>query len=254
MGELYNFGNLKPATMKKLIFFSFIIMITASGCRDIFGKRIRGNGHVTTESRSISSFHSVDVSGAINVYVKYDSVSSVKVETDENLQEYIDVHNDNGNLRIHEADNVNLRSSSSIKVYVAGPDFKRFEASGACDIISENRVNSSEGIAIDLSGASNVNLDLKAPKVSVDLSGAGSIKLKGETKDLSVDGSGSTEIRCFDLLAENVKVEISGAGDADVYASVKLDVQVSGAGTVRYKGSPSINQNISGAGSVKKVE
>lgn len=254
MGELYNFDKLKQAAMKKLIFFSFIILLTASGCREMFGKRVRGNGHITTETRSSSSFHSVDVSGAIDIYVRYDSVSSIKVEADENLHEYIDVHNDNGKLHIHEADNVNLRTTRGIKVYVAGPDFKRFEASGACNIISENRVNSSDGLQIDLSGASDVNMDLKAPKVNVELSGAGSIKLKGETKDLSVDGSGSTDIKCFDLMAENVKIEISGAGDADVYASVKLDVRVSGAGSVRYKGNPSINQNISGAGSVKKVD
>ena len=55
-------------------------------------------------------------------------------------------------------------------------------------------------------------------------------------------------------MAENVKVEISGAGDADVYASVKLYVRASGAGSVIYKGNPGINQSISGAGSVKKVD
>lgn len=240
--------------MKKIFFFLLILLITASGCRDIFGKRIRGNGHVTTESRNISSFHSVDVSGAINVYVKYDSVSSVKVEADENLLEYIEVHNEDGTLHIHEADRVNLKPSRSIKVHVAGPDFKRFEASGACDIISENRVNGSEGILIDLSGASNIKMELKSPKVDAELSGAGKIELKGETKDFKVDGSGSTNIKCFELMAENVEVKISGAGDADVFASVKLDVRVSGAGSVRYKGDASVSQNISGAGSVKKVD
>jgi len=33
-------------------------------------------------------------------------------------------------------------------------------------------------------------------------------------------------------------VDISGAGTAEVYASVKLDAQVSGAGDVNYKGMP----------------
>ena len=44
------------------------------------------------------------------------------------------------------------------------------------------------------------------------------------------------------------------AGDAEVYASVKLDVSVSGAGNVRYKGNAVVNKSVSGAGSVKKVE
>ncbi|MBL0130494.1 MAG: DUF2807 domain-containing protein [Chitinophagaceae bacterium] len=76
----------------------------------------------------------------------------------------------------------------------------------------------------------------------------------GDTKDFSVQGSGSTDINCFELFAENTKVELSGAGDAEVFASVKLDVHVSGAADVKYKGNANVSQEVSGAGSVKKVE
>jgi hypothetical protein len=254
MGKLFTFGIHKPTSMKKILFGTIIILITASGCREVFGKRIRGNGHIQNESRATSSFNSVDVSGAIDIYVKQDSVSSVKVEADENLLQYVDVHNENGTLHIHESEGINLKPTRGIKVYVSGPEFRRFEASGACNIFSENKVSGAEAIDIDLSGASDVRMELKAPKVHAQLTGAGTIALKGETKDFSVDGSGSTDIKCFELMAETVDVEISGAGDADVFASVRLDVRVSGAGSVRYKGNANVNQRVSGAGSVKKVE
>jgi hypothetical protein len=56
-------------------------------------------------------------------------------------------------------------------------------------------------------------------------------------------------------MAENTKVDISGAGSAEVFASVKLDAHVSGAGKVRYKGdAANVQQQVSGAGSVKKAE
>ncbi|MCP2936704.1 DUF2807 domain-containing protein, partial [Salmonella enterica subsp. enterica serovar Typhimurium] len=65
----------------------------------------------------------------------------------------------------------------------------------------------------------------------------------------------ASDAKCFDLKSENTKVEISGAGDAEVFASVQLDARVSGAGSVKYKGNAaSVNQKVSGAGSVKKVE
>jgi len=240
--------------MKKIFFVAIIILFTASGCRDIFGRRIRGNGHIQTETRTTSSFNGVDVSGAINIYVLQDSLNSVKVESDENLLQYVEVYNEGNTLKIHQREGVNLKPSREIKVYVSGPDFKRFEASGACNIYSENKVAGKDGIEIDLSGASDVKMDLKSPKVDAELSGAGTINLKGETKDFTVKGSGSTDIKCFDLMAENVEVRITGAGDADVFASVKLDVHVSGAGSVRYKGNANVSQNVSGAGSVKKVE
>ena len=67
--------------------------------------------------------------------------------------------------------------------------------------------------------------------------------------------TGAGKAHCYELLSETTKVDISGAGDADVFASVKLDAQVSGAGSVTYKGgATNVAQQVSGAGSVKKVE
>ena len=99
-----------------------------------------------------------------------------------------------------------------------------------------------------------MKIELDAPEVYADLSGACSVQLKGSTKNLRMEGSGSSDFKCMELLAENVEVDISGSGYAEVYASVKLDVDVSGAGDIKYKGNATVNQHVSGAGSVKKVE
>jgi Putative auto-transporter adhesin, head GIN domain len=240
--------------MRRLFFSAILFTATLTSCHYISSKRIRGNGTMKTESRTAGTFNSIDVSGNADVYVKQDSVFSIKIEADENLLEYILTDNNGGTLRIHQKEGTNLKPSKSIKIYVSGPSFKRFEASGACDFYSENKLTSTEPVTISLSGSSDVKLELKAPKVDADLSGAGTITLKGETKDFSVDGSGSTDIKCFELMTENTKVELSGAGDAEVFASVKLDVQVSGAADVKYKGNAVVTKEISGAGSVKKVE
>lgn len=240
--------------MKKVIFFSLIIVIAFTGCREVFGKRVRGNGNITTETRSITGFNSVDVSGSIDVYVKTDSDQSVKVEADDNLLQYIDIYNERGTLRIHTRNGYRIRSSRGIKVYVSGPEFSRFEASGACDIYSQNKILGTNKIEVDLSGSCDAKLELNCPEVRADFSGAGTVELKGETKTLTLDGSGSSNFKCYDLLAENVKIDISGAGDAQVNASVKLDVSVSGAGSVKYKGNPQVNQKVSGSGSVRKSD
>ncbi len=240
--------------MKRIFLFSLLSVIIFSSCHHLFAKRIRGNGAIKTENRTVGTFTGVDVSGNIDVYVTQDSVASVKIEADENLLEYVQINANGGTLDIRAERGYNLKPSKSIKVYVSGPLFKRFEASGACDIYSQNRISNSEGIGIHLSGACDVTMEVNAPKVNADLSGAGTITLKGETKDLSIDGSGSTDMKCFDLMAENARIEISGAGDAQVYASMKLDVHVSGAGSVRYKGNATVSQEVSGAGSVKKAE
>ena len=218
-------------------------------------KGINGSGNIVTQSRTTENFNSIDVSGAINVYVKQDSVQrNIKVETDDNLQEYIDIHEDNGVLYISQRDNYSLDPSKKIKVYVSATYFKRFSISGASNIYSENKLVSSETLDIDMSGASEIKLDVKAPRINADITGASSVMISGETKDFNVEGSGASDIKSFDLMTENTTLDISGACSAEVFASVKLDVEASGASGIKYKGNAAVNQDVSGASSVKKVD
>jgi hypothetical protein len=240
--------------MRNILILSVASMLLFTSCRYVFAKRIHGDGTIQSQNRSIGSFNNIDVSGNIAVYIKQDSMNAVRVEADENLLYYIETVSDGNTLRIHTREGYNLSPSSHIKVFVSNSLFKRLGASGACDIYSENRITSAEPLFIDISGSSEVKLELNTPKIAADISGSCDLLLTGETKDFSVHGSGSTDIKAMDLKAENVDVHISGSGEADVYASVKLNIGVSGSGSVRYKGNPSISQEISGSGSIKKVE
>jgi carbon monoxide dehydrogenase subunit G len=241
--------------MRKLFLYLSIVSVVFISCRGgIFGKRVAGDGNVRTETRTAGTFNSVDVSGAMDLYVKQESNRSIKIVADENLLPYIVVDVEGDKLVIKPKNGFNLNPTSSIKVYVSSPVFNRIEASGACDVFTENQINSSETFDLDLSGSSDAKMDIKAPKISAEVSGACSVELRGETKEFNGDGSGSSNFKCFDLKSESTVIGISGAGDAEVFASVKLDVDVTGAGEVKYKGNPSINQKISGAGSVRKAD
>jgi hypothetical protein len=239
--------------MRKTLVAITILIFTLSSCHSWFGEHIDGNGNITKESRSVSGFSGIDVSGAIDVYVKQDSTESVRVEIDANLQEYIITKVENGVLEIHQVNNTNLITSGQIKVYVSGKNFKSFEASGACDIRGENKIVSTDEISFHATGASKIELDLKAPKVSGELTGASDLRLSGETKDVYIHATGASHARCFELMTENADVDLSGASDADVFASVSVKGEASGASNVTYKGSASsVVVNTSGAGSVNK--
>ncbi|MBL7739541.1 MAG: DUF2807 domain-containing protein [Chitinophagaceae bacterium] len=238
------------------LFFAILAfsVLTLSSCHYFHGKRIDGNGHVVSQPRSISNFDAVDVSSAIHLYIKQDSFFSVKVETDENLQQYIIVGEDKGTLYIKQEDNTSLDATGKIKVYVSAPVFKSVEASGACQVKGEGTLSSPDGLDVRVSGASGLELDVETPKVTADMSGASNITLRGKTRDLFIKGGGASHAKCFDLLSENADVDVSGASNADVSASVKLDAEASGASDIRYKGSPSVHENKSGAGNIKKVD
>src|SRR5688572_24538822 len=238
---------------------SFLLLLLPafifSSCNYLGGKRVRGNGNITTKEHRTGDFHSVEVGGAIHVYVRQDSVMRpVKVETDENLQDLVEIFESNGVLHISPEDNFNLDPSRSITVYVAAPHFKGLSVSGASWIRGENKLISNETFDLGASGASEIKLEVKAPRINAETSGASGVILAGETKDLNLEGSGASHFKCMDLLTENTTVGISGASSADVFASVKLDVEASGASGVKYRGAAAVTQDVSGASNVRKVD
>ena len=239
--------------MKKIALFSLIILVFASGCREMAGERVKGSGHVITENRSTSDFNSIDVSGAIDVYVKQDSATSVKVEADDNILEYIEVHTEGSRLEIYTQNNIRLRPSNKIKVYISSPEYKEIQVSGASSVRCENEITS-DVLDVNLSGASEGRLELNAPKISVNVTGASNANIKGKTKDFEGRASGASEIRGFDLLSENADVDASGASNIEIYASVRIDGQSSGASSVNYKGNAQSSVEKSGASSVSKKD
>ena len=235
-----------------LILLCVIAASTITSCHYFHGERVHGDGNVISQNRAITDFNKVDVSSAIELYITQDANYAVKVETDNNLQPYVEIYKEGDVLHVHQKNNISLDPTGSLKVYVSMPTLRELEVSGACEVKGLSKITSTEAIDINVSGASRITLDITAPDIELDLTGASSAELRGQTKDLSIDGSGSSDIRAFELLSENTRVSMSGAGHADVYASVKLDAHASGASEIIYKGNGSMSANTSGASSVKK--
>jgi len=241
---------------KHLLLLALVLplLIAVGSCRNFMGKRVRGNGNIRTEERPVTNFKQVEVGGAAKVKVSQGDKPSVKIETDDNLLQYIEVFQEGDKVYIKEKSGFNLRPSGDINVYVMSPVYNRISASGACDIIGQTKISNPEDLSLHVSGAGDIKMEVDAPTLSAEVSGSGNIDLKGQTKNVDLELTGAGHAHCYDLLAENTKVNISGAGSAEVYASVKLDANVSGAGNVSYKGNASdVNQHVSGAGSVKKA-
>jgi hypothetical protein len=241
--------------MRRYLWLLAALPLVMGSCRFVTGKRVHGNGVVKSEERSVSTFKNVDVSGAINVYVSQGEVKPVKIEGDENLLQYIEVEQEGDKLFVREKHGYNLKPSAEMRVYVTAPVYNTIEVSGACDIIGITKISNPENLELTASGAGDIKMEVDAPKLRAEISGSGSIDLKGQTKDVDLQLTGAGHAHCYDLLSENTKVDISGAGSAQVYASVKLDAEVSGAGSVSYKGNATnVTQHTSGVGSVTKVE
>lgn len=241
--------------MRKLFLLVPMVSLLFCSCMFTDGKKIKGNGSITKEQRTVSSFSRVEVRGNIDVYLVQGEVKPVEIEGDENLIPYVELEQTGSKLVIKSKDGYNLDPSGDMKLYVTAPEFEQIEVSGACNIFSQSKINNDKNLQLSVSGAGDVKMEVDAPRVEMKLSGAGKVNLKGETKSFNLDLSGASTAHCYELLAENTEVDISGAGTAEVYASVKLDAEVSGAGSIKYKGNAKdVKQHVSGAGSVSKTD
>lgn len=203
---------------------------------------------------TVGSFNSLDVRGNMKVSLRQESGSGVTIQTDDNLFEFLDVRVEGNTLVVDTRDGYNLNPSKDIIAYVSAPDFREIQLSGACDIVSEGIISGNEKLIISGSGSSEIELDVNVPAIETSLSGSGSVKLTGEARHFIANVSGSGDIICFDLVADNIQLDLSGSADVEVTANKQLDIDASGSSNVSYRGNAKVTQSISGSGSVKKVD
>lgn len=238
--------------MKQGVFILFLVVGLAS-CNLIDMTRIRGNGTIASKEYQLKEFKGIDISGDKSLYIKQDSTLRVRVETDENILNLLDVRVANGVLSVSVKGGYWIDPSDEIKVYVSMPLLKTLTVSGASEVESDGRFSQNEKLSVKLSGASEGTLNFRAPDIDATVSGASTATIQGESRNVIASVSGASTLEGFDLKTENNSVEASGASTANVFASVSLKGNASGASKINYRGNPKVSQKISGAGSIKKL-
>lgn len=237
----------------KLTLSAALLIFILSSCNP-FHKTIQGDGNVTTSTRNISSVSNIECSGSYNVQLTQGSPTSVKIEADQNLQDWIVTDVTGDKLRIHSKEDVNLDPSQKIKVYITTDKLERFQLDGDGEAVTTNKFTGGDHLNLGIAGNGNIHFDVNTPTVSSNISGSGDIYLTGETRDSKIEIAGSGNYHAEDLKSENVKVKVAGNGDTYVFADSTLDVDVAGVGNVNYKGNANVTQSIAGTGKIRKME
>lgn len=216
---------------------------------------MRGNGNVVAQERNITGFEGVENYGSFDISLVPSATTSVKVEAEDNLQQYIETYVENNKLQIRTRDNINLRPRREMRITVSGPVFTTITANGSGNIVGQGALNTNNGnVSLRVAGSGNIDVEMNASRVDSEIAGSGNIKVKGTSKEFEGGVYGSGNIRAANLQAENSKVEIAGSGNVEVYATNKLDVRIMGSGEVKHRGNAQVNTSISGSGSVTRIE
>lgn len=205
------------------------------------------------EDRPVESFNGIDINGTSNVELIQGEIPSLKITGESGNTKSVKTEVRDGVLYIGR-NSEEKEGLKKAKVIVTLSKINKIKLSGAADCKSSNTIVT-DNLDIQVSGAGDLNLDVKATKLKSEISGAGDVRLKGQVTDHEIDLSGAGDLKAMELETENTTAQISGAGEARVNAKNNLTAKLSGAGGLFYKDEPA-NKNIeaSTAATAKKYD
>lgn len=196
-----------------------------------FGGGTRGSGNLKTETRPVSGFTTVALSGAGNLIIQQTGSESLTITAEDNLLPLLTSTVQGGTLMLGQKAGASITPTRPINYVVT--------------------VKSLNGVS--LAGAGNITANgIQTNALTVSLSGAGRMSISGAAASQMVNISGLGNYSAQGFQTGATQITISGAGSATVSASQTLDATISGAGNITYYGSPQVTQHVSGAGSIKR--
>ncbi len=212
----------------------------------------------TGETIETTEFTTLNIWGAVDVVLLQGDKPSYRIEMkEENPNVEVSITNKGKTLEIYSDCKGKGGKNDCIydlTVYVTMVNLNTIDCSGASTLKSEGQLNF-ENLEIELSGASDLELNLKATKVRLRSSGASDAALEGTTENISIENTGASDVNAEELEAKKVEVSCSGAGVVTVNVKDDLKAKASGASEVFYKGSPSnVTKEVTGASEIKNIK
>jgi len=223
-----------------------IVLLLTSACGII---PTLGSRNLISESRAVSGFERVELSGGGSLEIIQDGTESLTIETDDNVMQFITSEVHGGTLYLGMDFGLRSFLPSRLHFTLHVKDLTGISTSGSWEVTSAAIQTGDLSIVISGSGKVIVNA-LDADELDTTVSGSGELNLSGEAKQQTINISGSGKYLAGELLSQATSVTISGSGNVTVSASETLTVHISGSGDVGYFGSPQVSFDQSGSGNV----
>ncbi len=234
----------------RVVFLSVFVALVFSSC-SLFISAVDGNGEVTETERTLGSFDGINLEGIANVHLTQGS-QSVRVVTDANLQDFVKLTVDDGELKIFEEENI---SPTELDIYISNPNYRELDLDGSGNIMCNTSLIGEE-LEVGIDGSGNINLsNIEYDAIEVDLDGSGNIDIAGEAEEAEIELNGSGNINLINCNTVNAEVELDGSGDVSLNVTSRIVAELNGSGDIRYKGNPKETRTVNnGSGNIVRLD
>lgn len=215
---------------------------------------VKTAGPVITRNYDVEGFTAIEAGHAFEANIAPSDTYSVAITTNEQAFEYITVRTRGKTLEItttglyrpfHDVnvlieiampdlDGVSLSGAAMSRVsgFTSAHDFE-IDLSGGSDLDIEIETGNAD---IELSGASNLSGSLTSTATAMTLSGSSNVRLSGSGDALDIEGSGASTFDLEDYAVNSAYLTLSGASKATLLVNGTLDAELSGASQVQHRG------------------
>lgn len=231
--------------MSKLLFLAtFALLVTASHAQKTDRETVEGNGNLVTRDVPVSSFESLKASGVYELKLLQGDKETVKIEADENLQQYFHVRNEGNSLVIDMKDmkNKNLKNKNKMRVYVTFRKLKELDIKTVGSVNADKELSFGD-LEIKNASVGKVDLRLSANTVTLDNTSVGNVVLTGKAQNASFKNTGVGNLDAGSFVVQSLNIENNGVGGATVNAEKDLKVKDNMLGRVKNKGAAPVRKN-----------
>lgn len=232
--------------MNKILLLAVLVILCSNGRAQ---KTIHDANVVV---RPVSAFHSIEVSGGIDLYLSSGNEALAVSASDKDTRDRIKTEVKDGVLKIYLdwKKGMNFGINRLLKAYVSYKTITSLTASGGSDIQVEGTVKSSR-LDLTLSGGSEFSGKVEVDYLVVNQSGGADAQLTGAAPTLSINASGGSDFNGFGLAADICTVHASGGSDIEITVNKEISAFASGASDISWKGKAAVKKSSSsGASSV----
>jgi hypothetical protein len=216
--------------MKFLMFFFAVSFFY--GCL-LAQNRKTGSGHVTTENRAVSGFNNIDANGVFKVVLKQGTEESVIVETDDNLQELIQVRVENNTLQLGMKKNSSFGKATKMTVTVNFKSVNAIKNNLVGSLVSDGTIHA-EKLKYSSAAVGKTELNLDVSDLDLSLEAVGSTVITGKATNCNFTNTAVGSFDGDDFKVENMKLKNNAVGSTAVNAK-NLELDNNGVGKITNK-------------------
>ncbi len=222
----------------KIISFTLILAVLfLSSCDH---EAIKVSNEISTKSISVLDYTALEVANDFNVYITFSDIEEeVKIEANDNLQEYIVTNITDNKLRIKLKNNLIIKGKETLNIYIKTKNINDFSAYGDVKIELENTLETTAA-KIKLFGDSYFSGEIIANKLDLELKGDSKTDIYGSIKNLSAKLTGDSNLDDYDLAVENINIELFGDSQAHLTVTNTINIEAAGDSSFFYKGNATI--------------